>query len=174
VLSCTDDHATCGEPGIEEGCGGTVQCSAIASVGSCTCDATSHWACTPACADGLCSAAAVQHAIAGVWSGTVDPPSFADPYAVTLTITEDGRWSGTAPTMHDNSPFYYGDGGGRGANRIFVQAQTAVGGFATIRVFGGDIDGAMEAIHVDAHTLRFTFVDSWLSCTRRFSFDLHR
>jgi hypothetical protein len=156
--------------GQTEGCAAQLQCAQVASVGDCSCP-SGTWTCEAACSDGLCSAEAVQAAITGTWSGTVSPPSFAQPYHVTLTVGADRKWSAVS------SPypiFYYGDNGGAVGEKLFIQAQTSLGAYGTVRIFGGDVDGMIEDLHVSAHHLTFTFVDSWLSCTRQFYFDLAR
>ena len=168
VYSCQAQGA-CAQGG-SEGCSAQAQCALVVSVGDCTCPAGT-WTCEAACSDGLCSAQAVQEAITGTWSGTVTPPSFAQPYQVKLTIGADRRWSAVSPTY---PVFYYGDNGGGVSDRLFVQAQTSIGAYGTVRIFGGDVDGMIENLHVSAHHLTFTFVDSWLSCTRQFYFDLAR
>ncbi len=170
VYAC-DDTGTC-SVGSTDGCAAPLQCGVVVSAGACTCgDGT--WACEPACNQGLCGAAAVQAKLVGDWTGTVTPPSFAQPYTVHLHIAADGQWKGYT-TGAVPIPFYYGDNGGNPGSRIVVQAQTTVGGYASIGLFDGEVLGMITAIEVDDHTLTFSFVDSWLECTRTFRFDLHR
>jgi hypothetical protein len=159
--------------GQTQGCGGALACGYIPQTGSCTCS-DKTWSCTPECSDTLCSAEAVQKALVGTWTGTVTPPSFAPPYTISLTIAPDGSWIGTTSESY-RVVFYYGDNGGVPIERILVLAQTGVGAFATVGLFGNEgIEGLLSAIRVDAHRLTFTFTDSWLSCTRQFAFDLQR
>jgi len=155
-----------------DGCGAPLACGQVVSTGSCSC-AGGQWSCQPACDDGLCGAAAVQTAITGHWTGTVTPPSFAQPYTIDLWIAADGSWRATS-TGADSIPFYYGDNGGAPGEKIWIQAQTSLGAYAAIGLFGGELDGMITALHVDAHHLSFAFVDSWLSCSRTFTFALAR
>jgi len=170
VFECTQAGAC--SAGETDACAAPLACGQVVSTGSCSC-ANGTWSCAAACADGLCSANDVQAALAGHWTGTVTPPSFAQPYQIDLHIAADGAWSATA-TSANGIPFYYGDDGGGVGSRIVVQAQTTVGAYASIGLFGGEVQGLFTAVHVDAHHLTFAFVDSWLSCSRTFYFDLHR
>lgn len=170
VYACAEAGAcTAGET---DGCAAPLQCGIVVSAGQCTCDATGTWSCAPACNMGMCGAAEVQAKLAGDWTGTVTPPSFAQPYTVHLHINADGTWSGTG--QGQVGPFYYGDGGGNAGSRIVVQAQTNLGGYGSVGIFDGSVQGFVEAIQVDSTRLSFQFIDSWLSCTRTFSFELHR
>ena len=169
TLDCSAS-GTC-STGATQGCGGAIACGFTANTGSCTC-AAGTWSCTGACSDGLCSAEAVQAALVGTWTGTVTPPSFAAPYTVSLTIAPDGSWIGSAST---GFVFYYGDNGGALDERILVSAQTSTGAFATVGLFGNEgVQGLLTNVHVGAHSLSFTFIDSWLSCGRDFAFALQR
>ena len=155
-----------------DSCAAALQCSVVVSTGGCTCsDGT--WTCADACNQGLCGAAAVQAAIAGDWTGTVTPPSFANPYQIQLHIGGAGLWSATTTGL-DSTAFYYGDNGNNLGSRIVIQAQTTVGAYASIGLFDGEVQGLMTGISVDAHHMKFAFVDSWLSCSRTFYFDLTR
>jgi hypothetical protein len=170
VYSCTES-GTCAAAETDS-CPATLQCGAVVSTGSCTCNVGS-WSCADACNQGLCGAAAVQTAIAGDWTGTVTPPSFAQPYQIQLHIGPAGLWYGVA-TGGVSIPFYYGDNGNNAGSRIVVQAQTTVGAYASIGLFGGEVQGLFTGLTVDAHHMRFAFLDSWLSCGRTFYFDLTR
>ena len=173
VYRCAQEQTACtsaGE-GATEGCAALEACAGAVAVGQCTCT-TGAWSCAPACFDGQCSAAAVQAALVGSWEGIVSPPSFSSPWTVHLDIGADGTWRGavTGPCNHQ-VPFYYGGTGGQ----IVVQGQTDVGAFAAISIgFGSDTLGVLEGLQVTPDTLQFTFVDAWLSCTRRFAYELHR
>ncbi|MFT3691629.1 MAG: hypothetical protein QM831_00725 [Kofleriaceae bacterium] len=168
VYTCTESGAC--NAGDTDGCAAPVQCGAVVSAGSCSCN-NGTWSCADACDQGICGAAALQAKIAGDWTGTVSPPSFAHPYTVHLHISASGAWSATSDSY---LPFYYGDNGGNAGSRIVVQAQTTVGGYASIGLFGGEVQGLIDGLQVDDTHMSFQFVDSWLSCTRIFQFDLHR
>jgi hypothetical protein len=158
-----------------QACGATLTCGIQAQTGECACGSDRHWGCTPACSDGLCSSAAVQQAIVGTWSGTATPvaSSFpAGPWHVTLTIGSDHVWTGSTDQAY-RDPFYYGGSGG-GGDKVFVQAETALGGEGILRVFGGDNDGLVENLHVDATHLSFTWVAAWLNCSFAFDYVLTR
>lgn len=154
--------------GQTQGCGAPFACGQMVPIGTCACDANG-WSCEPACSDGLCSPAAVQQALVGTWTGTVTTPfDFMPSYQTTLTVAPNGDWTATG------NAFYYGGNGGTLGSKIYVQAQTSLGAYGVVRLFYASVDGLMTGIRVDAHHLRFTFVDSWLGCGRSFSFDLHR
>lgn len=171
VYSC-DDSGVCTATDTNS-CAAALQCALVVSTGSCTCNASDRWSCQDACNQGLCGAAAVQTAIAGDWTGTVTPPEFAQPYQVKLHIGPNGLWSATT-TGDVGVAFYYGDNGNNLGSRIVIQAQTTVGAYASIGLFDGEVQGLFTGLTVDPHHLRFAFVDSWLSCTRTFYFDLTR
>jgi hypothetical protein len=170
VYACTAS-GTC-TANETDSCAAPLQCAVVVSAGSCTCN-SGTWSCQDACNQGLCGAAAVQTAIAGDWTGTVTPPEFAQPYQVKLHIGPAGLWSGTT-IGNVQVPFYYGDNGNNLGSRIVIQAQTTVGAYASIGLFGGEVQGLFTGLTVDPHHMRFAFVDSWLSCTRTFYFDLTR
>ena len=170
VYTCTESGACSANE--TDGCAAPLQCALVVSAGSCTCN-SGTWSCQDACNQGLCGAAAVQAAIAGDWTGTVSPPEFAQPYQVKLHIGPNGLWSATT-TGDVGVAFYYGDNGNNLGSRIVVQAQTTTGAYASIGLFDGEVQGLFTGISVDPHHLRFAFVDSWLSCTRTFYFDLSR
>ena len=171
VYACTESGAC--NASDTDSCAGALQCGIVVSAGACTCEAN-HWSCNDACNQGLCGAAAVQAAIAGDWTGTVTPPSFAEPYKIKLHIGPAGLWSGSVIAGSVPVPFYYGSNGGNLGSRIVIQAQTTVGAYASIGMFDGEVQGLFTGITVDPHHLKFAFVDSWLSCTRTFYFDLTR
>lgn len=170
VYTCTESGACTATD--TDSCAAPLQCAVVVSAGSCTCNSNS-WTCQDACNQGLCGAAQVQAAIAGDWTGTVTPPEFAQPYQVKLHIGPAGLWSATT-TGDVGVAFYYGDNGNNLGSRIVIQAQTTVGAYASIGLFDGEVQGLFTGLTVDAHHLRFAFVDSWLSCTRTFYFDLTR
>jgi len=170
VFGC-DESGTCAANETDS-CAAGLQCGVAVSTGACTCN-DGTWRCADACNQGLCGAAAVQAAIAGDWTGTVAPPSFAQPYQIQLHIGAAGLWSATT-TGDVQIPFYYGDNGNNLGSRIVIQAQTTVGAYASIGLFDGEVQGLFTGLTVDAHHMRFAFVDSWLSCSRTFYFDLTR
>jgi hypothetical protein len=145
-----------------------MQCGQVVQTGSCSCSETG-WQCQSACSDGYCSAEELQAAIVGTWHGVVTTPfDFLPTYETTLTIAANGDWTATGDA------FYYGGNGGTNGSKLIVQAQTALGGYGVVRLFLASVDGMFTTMRVDATHLRFTFVDSWLSCSRSFSFDLTR
>jgi hypothetical protein len=170
VYSCTESGSCAAD--ATDSCAAPLQCGVVVSAGACTCD-SGTWSCADACNQGLCGAAAVQAEIAGDWSGTVTPPSFAAPYQIQLHIGQGGLWRATA-TGGVNIPFYYGDDGNNLGSRIVIQAQTTTGAYASIGLFDGEVQGLITGISVDATHMTFAFVDSWLSCSRTFYFDLER
>ena len=170
VFSCTES-GTCAA-NATDGCPATLQCDAVVSTGACACNGGT-WSCQDACNQSLCGADAVQAAIAGNWTGTVTPPSFAQPYQIQLHIGAAGLWSATTNDA-DRPAFYYGDNGNNLGSRIVIQAQTTVGAYASIGLFDGEVQGLFTGLTVDAHSMKFAFVDSWLSCSRTFYFELTR
>ncbi|MEP6859582.1 MAG: hypothetical protein ABJE66_03125 [Deltaproteobacteria bacterium] len=170
VYSCTDSGAC--SANATDSCAAPLQCALVVSAGACTCNAGT-WSCQDACNQGLCGAAEVQAAIAGDWTGTVTPPSFAQPYQIKLHIGPNGLWSATT-TGDVAVAFYYGDNGGNLGSRIVIQAQTTVGAYASVGLFSGEVQGLFTGLTVDPHHMKFAFVDSWLSCGRTFYFDLTR
>jgi hypothetical protein len=117
----------------------------------------------------------VLHVLAGHWTGTVTPPSFAEPYPVELEIGADGHL--TPYGVGAYTAFYYGQDGGDPNRWINIVAETATGAVGTVGVeFDPQeiLPGMINGLHVDATHLHFQFWDSWLSCTRGFEFDLTR
>jgi hypothetical protein len=170
VYSCTEAGACSANE--TDSCAAPLQCALVVSAGACTCN-SGTWSCQDACNQGLCGAAEVQAAIAGDWTGTVTPPSFAQPYQIKLHIGPNGLWSATT-TGDVSVAFYYGDNGGNLGSRIVIQAQTTLGAYASVGLFSGDVQGLFTGLSVDPHHMKFAFVDSWLSCGRTFYFDLTR
>jgi hypothetical protein len=118
----------------------------------------------------------ILHALSGHWQGTVDPPSFSDPYQVDLVISADGRLNPHRLWGY-GSAFYYGDDGpfpGRSFH-IIGSAPTGAVGMVGV-VFGSDeiLQGLVTGLHVDGLHLTFRFWDSWLDCSRPFDFELTR
>jgi hypothetical protein len=149
-------------------CSANLQCGAFVTIGSCSCS-SGQWSCQPSCNSNLCSPGAVQAALRGTWTGTSS--SQWATYNLTLTIDGNGYWSGdAAPYL----PFYYGDNGAGPGSRIIVQAQTDIGAYGSVGLFGGTVTGYLTQIVVQPNRLTFTLVDSWLSCTRTFRYDLRR
>ena len=173
TYDCTLAGSAC-TANATQACGATLTCGVQAQTGECACGSDGLWGCTPACSDGLCSSAAVQQAIVGTWTGTATPVSSfpAPPWNVTLTIGSDKVWTGST-NMPYRDPFYYGGSGG-GDDKVFIEAQTVLGGEGILRVFGGANDGLVENLHVDATHLSFTWVAAWLNCSFAFDYQLTR
>jgi len=137
----------------------------------CTCTNNSYQ-CAP-----LTAAADVQAAIVGKWSGTVNPPSFSQPYQVSLWIYADGTYWAESSAAHE-PVFYYGGDGPYPDRKITVLSTSAAeGSWADIGIYFGSSPpntGAISALAVDATHLRFTFFASWFGCGQPFYFDLTR
>jgi hypothetical protein len=149
-------------------------CSLV-QVGRCSCTGGT-WQCEPACADGLCSAEEVLAAMAGSWEGMVSPPPFTSPYPVTLEIQPNGRYEANCP-LEDCTAFYYDSDAPHDLKRLWIEAQTELGAFVAIDIFGngpGTSHGTLRPVHVDGDTMSFTFIDSWSGCGREFDFTLQR
>lgn len=171
-----------GEPCALEGasCTGTntTECPASTTCGysvpgaSCVCGSGGTYTCTE-----HTPIAAVHAALVGKWRGTVMPPSFSEPYTVSLWIYPDGTyWAERDPP--GTIAFYYG-GDGPHPDRKISMLSTSVteGGWANIGIYFG-LDpaniGAIASLVVDANKLRFTFFASWFDCGQPFFFDLDR
>jgi hypothetical protein len=153
-------------------CPQSTVCGTSLAGASCACGAGDMLHCTPET-----DAPEVQAALVGKWQGTVTPPSFAAPYAITLWIYPDGTyWAEAVPPQ--NIAFYYGGDGPHPERRITILSSSpTLGSWADIGInFGGDDTtiGSLSALTVDASHLRFTFMPSWLGCERPFQFDLNR
>lgn len=174
TYDCTLAGSAC-TANASQTCGATLTCGVQAVTGQCACGSGGLWGCTPACSDGLCSSAAVQQALVGTWTGTATPTEAgfpAPPWNVTLTLGSDHTWVGSTDQSY-RDPFYYGGSGG-GADKVFIEAQTALGGNGVLGVFGGERNGQLENVHVDATHLSFTFVAAWLDCAFTFDYVLTR
>jgi len=135
---------------------------------------------TCTCVNGLysCSTdsaiAGVQAQLVGRWRGTVTPPSFAQPYQVSLWIYPDGTYWGesldaTIPT------FYYGSDGPHPWRKIQVLSTSpTAGSWADVGVFTSFNVGALSALIVTSTKLTFTFNASWHNCGQPFYFNLTR
>ena len=121
----------------------------------------------------------VQADLVGKWSGLVTPPSFSQPYAVSLWIYPDGTyWAECTNGVSYCTPFYYGGNGPHPDRKLTILSTSpTAGAWANIGIyFGGSPPntGAVSALVVDAHQLRFTFFASWFGCGQPFYFDLSR
>jgi len=117
--------------------------------------------------------AGTQAALVGKWRGTVTPPSFTQPYQVSLWIYSDGTYwgesSGSDPT------FYYGNDGPHPWRKIQVLSNSATeGAWADIGVFTSFNIGALSSLVVTSTKLTFTYNASWHNCGQPFYFNLTR
>jgi hypothetical protein len=121
--------------------------------------------------------AAAQARLVGKWHGTVTPPSFAQPYAVSMWIYPDGTYWAEASGV-GLPAFYYGGDGPWPSRKLTVLSDSATrGASADIGIWFGlpsTNTGAVSALIADASRLRFTFYASWFGCGQPFFFDLVR
>jgi hypothetical protein len=148
-------------------CVETTRCGRSAVRAICACDNTGRYACTD-------NTSALRAAMLGTWRGTVYPPSFAQPYTVQLTFQADGTYAadGTASTA-----FYYGEDGGGLGRRWEVLGDGDGGPLVRLDVFFFALSirtSILTDVEANGDTLRFTFWDAWLDCSRPFTFDLRR
>lgn len=135
---------------------------------------------TCTCVNGLytCSTdssiAGVQAQLVGKWRGTVTPPSFAQPYEVSLWIYPDGTYWGES--INSSIPtFYYGNDGPHPWRKIQVLSTSpTAGSWADVGVFTSFNIGALSALIVTSTKLTFTFNASWHNCGQPFYFNLTR
>jgi hypothetical protein len=193
AVMCTS--STCAE-GIDTLCSAPISIGATCSLDGTACQGTGSIDCpvVPGCGDpqpgSTCScangryqcaqvtrAAEVQAALVGKWHGTVTPPFFASPYPISMWIYPDGTYWAEC-TQPNCTALYYGGDGPSPARRITVLSTAAlVGAWADIAVdfsFNDVTRGTLDALTIDASTLRFTFWDSWSGCVRPFSVTLSR
>jgi hypothetical protein len=164
---------TCPETG--QLCTGSVRCTETTRCGrsalraTCTCDASGRYACTD-------NTAATRAAMLGAWRGTVYPPSFAQPYEVQLTFLPDGTyWAEAEGPIR--AAFYYGAAGGGPGRRWEVLGDSEGGPLVRLDVYFGVYSirtSVLTGVEPRGDTLRFTFWDAWLDCSRPFTFDLRR
>lgn len=162
--------SACSTPNDTVSYGETTTCGQAVGGGTCTCDGSS-FDCTPS------SPTAQVHAqLVGKWSGMVYPPSFAQPYPVSLWIYPDGTYWADAPSgpTYTNA-FYYGGDGPHPWRRIDVLATSdTLGAYANIGIFTDFNVGALSSLFVSSTTLTFTYNASWQSCGQPFTFQLTR
>jgi hypothetical protein len=171
TLGCATTNPTCTADGTTA-CGGSDACGGAVLTGSCTC-AGDVRTCDPACADGLCSATAVQTALAGTWSGTVTTPTAT--YTGSITFTADGHYATELPGQQ--ALFYYGADGAGDARRFHVLGQTELGATALVRIYFGSQsiqDAVARFIRIDGDRLTFDVYKAWIDCTRFAQFDMTR
>ncbi len=140
---------------------------------TCTC-AGGTYSCTP-----RTDIATVQTTMVGKWRGTVRPPSFSQPYEVSLWIYPDGSYwgecSGGAGGGAACSTFYYGGDAPHPWRKISVLSTSATAGaWADIGQFQDFNTGAISALIATSTKLTFTYNASWHNCGQPFYFDLTR
>jgi hypothetical protein len=174
--------ASCELVGTSCTAGSTIACPQETACGlsvpssTCTCQG-GVYACTE-----VTPIAETQQAIVGQWSGTVTPPSFAQPYQVSLWIYPDGSYWAECAGGDCQHAFYYGGDGPLPDRRITIVSDAAdTGAYARIAIdFGGYFYGTapnvggIAGLTVDATHLRFTFYAAWFGCDQPFLFDLTR
>ena len=118
--------------------------------------------------------AAVQAALVGKWRGIVRPPSFSQPYQVSLWIYADGTYWGECAGASCTA-FYYGGDGPHPWRKISVLSTSpTMGAWADIGVFTSNNIGAISALVATPTKLTFTYNASWHNCGQPFYFDLTR
>lgn len=140
---------------------------------TCTC-ANGEYSCTP-----RSDIAGVQATMVGKWRGTVRPPSFSQPYQVSLWIYPDGSYwgecTGGAGASASCLAFYYGGDGPHPWRKISVLSTSATeGAWADINQFESFNTGAISALVATSTKLTFTYNASWHNCGQPFYFDLTR
>lgn len=168
--TCPLDGTSCQGTGSLD-CPVTAGCTTELPGSTCAC-VNGRYQCTQ-----LTPAAAVQASLVGKWHGTMTTPGYVPPYPISLWIYPDGTYWPECTLPHCSVLYYGGDGPGPARKITVVSTADGIGASARIGVgFGLDetIDGMLNGLTVDATTLRFTFWDSWLSCTRAFEAILTR
>jgi hypothetical protein len=170
--------ATCDLQGTSCAGSGALACPQTTTCGysepgaSCTCT-NGVYACTQ-----LTPVAGVQASLVGKWSGEVTPPSFSEPYPVSLWIYPDGTYWAECTGQPCEIAFYYGGDGPYPDRTITVLSTSPTeGAWADIDVDFGDNPpniGAIASLTVDATHLRFTYFASWFDCGQPFLFELTR
>ncbi|MBA3456049.1 MAG: hypothetical protein H0T42_23325 [Deltaproteobacteria bacterium] len=183
-LSCPTGQALCSAPpstgkacqlaGTQCSGSGTIDCPQSTTCGysvpgsSCTC-VNGTYTCTTES-----SVATVQASLVGKWRGTVTPPSFAQPYQVSLWIYPDGTYWGESVSSSDPT-FYYGNDGPHPWRKISVlSTSSTMGSWADVGVFTSFNIGALSAMVVTPTKLTFTYNASWHNCGQPFYFNLTR
>lgn len=150
-------------------CPQSLSCAQTLTSASCTCTQGKY-----RCSE-LTPVAETQQALVGKWRGMVTPPSFAAPYEVSLWIYPDGTYW---PEGGIDAAFYYGGDGPHPDRKISVlSVSPTAGASAEIGIFFGSSPasiGAITGLTVDATSLRFTYTDAWIDCTRQFTYVLAR
>ncbi len=166
--ACALEGASCGGTGTVS-CPETTPCNGTFSGSTCTCT-LGFYRCTP-----KPELAAVHASLVGKWRGTVDPPEFSQPYAVSLWIYPDGTyWAECEQEGAPCTAFYYGGDGPLPARTISVAETTPAGAYADIVVFQGQQTGAISDLVVAGDALTFTYRAVWHSCDQPFAFTLAR
>ena len=150
-------------------CPQTLSCASTLTSASCTC-VQGKYQCSE-----LAPIAATQQALVGKWRGTVTPPSFTAPYEVSLWIYPDGTYW---PEGGNHPAFYYGGDGPHPDRKISIlSVSPTAGAWAEIGIVFGSSPasiGAITGLTVDPTSLRFSYVDAWIDCTRQFTYVLAR
>jgi hypothetical protein len=125
----------------------------------------------------LTDAARTQALLVGKWRGMVTTPGFAPPYAISLWIYPDGTYWPEA-LEPNRSAFYYGGDGPSSQRRLTILSTSeTTGSWGDLTIdFGLGTPNMAEvnALTVDATTLRFTYIPSWSDCGRTFDILLTR
>jgi hypothetical protein len=169
---CDLEATSCGTVGQMIDCPVSTTCGISAPAHRCVCTTSHQYACSE-----LEPVVSTQAALVGTWQGTVMPPSFTQPYHVSLWIYPDGTYWAQAEGATEPA-FYYGGDGPYPSRKIEILSYVDnAGAVANIGIwFGGDPPntGALSGLVVDATHLRFTFYASWFGCDQPFFFDLTR
>lgn len=167
--ACAFDGDPCtGASTIE--CPSSTTCGDALPGSSCTCS-DGAYACAP-----RSDLAGTHAALVGRWRGTVTPPSFAEPYPVSLWIYPDGTYWPETPGQP--SAFYYGGDGPHPDRTLTLLARSATeGAWADIGIYFNASPpnvGAIAALTVNGDRLAFTYYASWHGCGQPFYFELTR
>jgi len=168
-VTCAFEGDACtGSSTIE--CPSSTTCGYAVPGSTCACT-NGAYACTP-----RTDLAGTHAALVGRWTGTVTPPSFAQPYPVSLWIYPDGTYWAETPGVMPS--FYYGGDGPHPDRRITLLSRSATeGAWADIGIyFGGSPPniGAIASLVVGSNRLAFTYYASWHGCGQPFYFELAR
>ena len=145
-------------------------CGQVFPGGTCSCDASGKYQCTASS-----NTAGVHASLVGKWRGTVIPPSFAQPYQISLWVYPDGTYWAECASASCYTAFYYGGDGPHPWRKINVLSETSqLGGTANIGMFYDGNLGALTSLFVDATTLRFKFYAAWFGCSQPFDVSLTR
>lgn len=162
--SCPETGQICTE---DVRCVESARCGRSAVRATCRCDDAGRYSCTDHTTE-------LRAAMLGAWRGTVYPPSFTSPYDVEINFLANGTyWANASP----GNTFYYGSDGGGLGHRWEVLGDTDGGPLVRLDVFFGVYSvrtSVLTDVEQRGDTLRFTFWDAWLDCSRPFTFDLRR